>query len=115
MNKLVDPHNFLWFVWDAPQLSKTAGESISDPDNRIFLSIASVWEIAIKVSIGKLTLAEPLEDFIVNQLSRSNIQLLPILLPHLHKVASLPFHHKDPFDRLIIAQSLVEKMPVVSR
>ncbi len=114
MNLLLDTHSFLWFVLDNPQLSSTAADTIEDVDNQSYLSIVSVWEMAIKVSIGKLSFPQPLDVFIPDQLQRNGIQLLPVRLPHALHVATLPFHHRDPFDRLLIAQGLVEPMPIVS-
>lgn len=114
MRLLLDTHTFLWFVWDDPQLSAQAAALIEDVQNEVFLSTASAWEMAIKVSIGKLTLAQPLDIFLPDQLQRNGIQLLPITLSHTLQVATLPFHHRDPFDRLIVTQCLIEKMPLVS-
>ena len=114
MKLLIDSHTFLWFVWDAPELSKTARDLIIDPDNDILLSMASIWELGIKASMNKLTLTEPYHTFLPKQLKENDIEILPILLAHALEVTTLPFHHKDPFDRLIAAQSLVEKIPIIS-
>lgn len=113
MTLLLDTHTFLWFIGDDPQLSPTAG-ALLEADNAVLLSVASLWEIAIKVSIGKLTLAEPYATFIPQQLARNDIDLLPLRLPHLSTIASLPFHHRDPFDRMLIAQAMVEGVPIIS-
>jgi PIN domain nuclease of toxin-antitoxin system len=110
----MDSHAFLWFVGDDPQLSDTARNLIVDPANEVYLSLTSVWELTIKVSSGKLTLAQPPEQFFPEQLQRNDFQLLPISLSHATRVASLPVHHKDPFDRLLVAQSLIEPMPLIS-
>ncbi len=110
---LLDTHTFIWFVFDAPQLNITAKNRIETEDS-VLLSIASVWETAIKVSTGKLILPMPVEDFVVEHVERNSIRLLPIGMAHLALVSMLPFHHRDPFDRLIIAQSLTENMAVVS-
>jgi PIN domain nuclease of toxin-antitoxin system len=114
MNFVLDTHSFIWFVEDHPSLSVPARTLIEDSTNAIFLSIASVWEMAIKVSLGKLTLSQPFDLFIPNQLLLNDITLLDITVSHTLRVAMLPFHHRDPFDRLLIAQSLVENMPIVS-
>jgi PIN domain nuclease of toxin-antitoxin system len=114
MNLLLDTHTFLWFILGDPQLSARAKDLIEDTRNEKWLSVASVWEMAIKVSVGKLTLHQPFDILLTDQLQRNGIELLPITLPHLFQVATLPFPHRDPFDRLLIAQSLVEKMPCVS-
>jgi len=114
MKILLDTHTFLWFITDEPILSSPARILIEDINNIRLMSIASMWEIAIKTSLGKLELAKPFAEFIPNQLKHNYIDLLPIELPHLAKVTNLPFHHRDPFDRLII-QSLVEQIPIVSK
>lgn len=114
MSLLLDTHSFIWFVEDHPSLSPAARALIEDATNDIFLSIASVWEMAIKASLGKLTLSQPFDLFIPNQLLLNNITLLDITVSHTLHVATLPFHHRDPFDRLLIAQSLVEQMPIIS-
>lgn len=113
MRLLLDTHTFLWFVGDDPKLSATARLMIGDGDNEVMLSLASIWEIAIKVSLGKLLLAEPLESFVTTQIERNDIRLLPIHMSHAIKVATLPFHHRDPFDRLLVAQGLVEQLPIL--
>ncbi len=113
MNVLIDTHTFLWFVNDDPQLSASAA-ALLEGDNTVLLSMASLWEIAIKVSIGKLALPQPFDVFIPEQLALNDITVLPIRLADCHQVSSLPFHHRDPFDRMIIAQALVEAIPVVS-
>ena len=114
MKLLTDTHTFLWFVYNDPQLSSTARNLIADPANDILLSLASVWELAIKYGIGKLTLTQPVELFVPDQLQRNNMQTLPILMSHALYVAKLPLHHRDPFDRLMIAQSLLEAIPIIS-
>jgi PIN domain nuclease of toxin-antitoxin system len=111
---LLDTHTFLWFVTNDPRLTPPARTAIENPDTQAFLSIASAWEMSIKVSIGKLPLAQPFEEFLPAQLLSNRIDLLPITPKHLYRTIALPFHHKDPFDRLIAAQSLVEGMPLVS-
>lgn len=113
MKVLIDTHTFLWFVNNASTLSATAQSIIADPNNDVYLSVASAWELAIKTSIGKLTLTQPFSIFLPQQLRANNIRLFAIRLNHLQRVATLPFHHKDPFDRLLIAQSLSEMMPIV--
>ncbi len=113
MNLLLDTHSFLWFIDDNPKLSANARKLIESAGNRIFLSTASLWEMAIKFSLGKLTLAQPFEAFIPQQLSLNRIELLHITISHTAAVSVLPFHHRDPFDRLLIAQAQIESMPVV--
>jgi PIN domain nuclease of toxin-antitoxin system len=115
MNYLLDTHTFIWFVQDEPELSPRAKELIESPDTECFLSLASIWEISIKVSTGKLNLQEPLGEFLREQLVLNVIDVLPITFEHVTKVRELPFHHRDPFDRLIIAQSILENLPVIGK
>lgn len=113
MRLLLDTQTFLWFISDSPRLSRHGKVALED-DNELLLSVASLWEIAIKVSLGKLVIALPYDAFIMQQLTLNTIQLLPIQVAHLAMVSTLAFHHRDPFDRLLIAQSLVEHLPIVS-
>jgi PIN domain nuclease of toxin-antitoxin system len=116
LNPLLDTHSLIWYALDDPRLSPTARALIKDPDNVIMVSPASYWEVAIKVSIGKLTLNQPYEDFLALCLGPSGFRVLPIKPAHTTYVASMPFlrGHKDPFDRLLIAQAIVEDVPIVS-
>lgn len=114
MNFLLDTHAFLWFIAGSDDLSAAARELIEDPANQPFLSAASLWEMAIKLSLGKLHLALSFEKLVPEQMMLNGIQFLPIEMSHVMPVATLTFHHRDPFDRLLIAQALVEQMPIVS-
>jgi PIN domain nuclease of toxin-antitoxin system len=114
MKVLLDTHTFLWYVEKNKSLSKKALEIITDSQENVCLSIISIWEIAIKHSIGKLTLHVPLNDFITDEIENTVITLLPINSIHCLNVAVLPFHHRDPFDRMIIAQALTENIPLIS-
>ena len=114
MTLLLDTHSFLWFWWDDPQLSETAKQAICDPTNRKLVSTASCWEVAIKVSLKKLDLGAPYRGFIHQHMVRNNFELLQITDEHLARLVDLPFHHKDPFDRMLVAQSLYEQIPIVS-
>lgn len=114
MKLLLDTHVFLWFIMGSSNLTPQARALIEDDKNRKFISVASLWEIAIKSSIGKLSLSAPFDQLIPQQLSLNGFELLPIEIAHLATVTTLPFHHRDPFDRLLIAQAVSEKMPVVS-
>lgn len=114
MKLLLDTHIFLWFIMGSSNLSVHARVLIEDVANQKFLSVASLWEIAIKSSLGKLILSAPFETLIPQQLSLNGFELLNIEVNHTAVVATLPFHHRDPFDRLLIAQAMVEKMPIVS-
>jgi PIN domain nuclease of toxin-antitoxin system len=112
---LLDTHTFLWFCQDDPLLSATARKLIEDPANRKWVSVASCWEIAIKAGLGKLVLGELSEAYISAALSRTGLDLLPISLAHATRVETLPLHHRDPFDRLLIAEAVIEAVPIVSR
>lgn len=114
MKALLDTHTFLWFTLDDSQLSLTAKRFIEKTGNQIFVSPASIWEIAIKIRLGKYTLAFPFEDFIEHQLNINSFHLLPILPSHIAPLARLDLHHKDPFDRLLGCQALVESIPIIS-
>jgi PIN domain nuclease of toxin-antitoxin system len=111
---LLDTHAFLWWVDGGARLSRKARAAIADPKHACLVSLASCWEIAVKLSLGKLKLAAPVERFLPEQLAANGFTPLPIDLRHVARVAELPFHHRDPFDRLLIAQALAEALAVVS-
>jgi PIN domain nuclease of toxin-antitoxin system len=111
---LLDTHSFIWFIEGNPLLSATARPLIEEPANDVFLSVASLWEMAIKISIGKLQLREPFDQLVPQQIQLNNITLLNIAISHTVVVTQLPYHHRDPFDRLLIAQSITENLPLVS-
>jgi PIN domain nuclease of toxin-antitoxin system len=113
MKILLDTHTFLWFINDSPELSSKAAELI-ESDVDLWISIASLWEIAIKVNLKKLTLPDDYEHFIPHQITLNGIEVLSISLQHLAVVVKLPLHHRDPFDRLIIAQAIAEDIPIIS-
>jgi PIN domain nuclease of toxin-antitoxin system len=114
MPALLDTHAFLWLASDEGRLSRNALEYVKDTSNRLFLSIASSWEIALKVGRGRLQIDVPLLELLTDVPQRLSVDVLPIQASHLIAVASLPEHHRDPFDRLLVAQSLVEGLPIVS-
>ncbi|MFZ2957391.1 MAG: type II toxin-antitoxin system VapC family toxin [Candidatus Ozemobacteraceae bacterium] len=114
MNLLLDTHAFLWFIDGNPKLGSQARELIEDQKNAKLVSIASFWEIGIKISIGRLSLAQPFEEMLPKQIEVNGFTLLPLRIAHIAKVISLPFHHRDPFDRILAAQSLVEELSLVS-
>ncbi len=114
MNLLLDTHIFLWFVNDDPRLSDRLKDLIENESNFSYLSLASLWEMSIKYNLGKLMLAPSYEDFVEREVKESGVILLGIELEHLRINASLPFHHRDPFDRIIIAQSIAEKFPIIT-
>ena len=113
MRLLIDTHVLIWFLEGNKSLSKPHRQIISDSQNDVLVSIASLWEIAVKISLGKLTLAKPLAD-VIKQIAVENIEVLPILPKHTLQVSTLPFHHRDPFDRIIVAQLQVENLPIVT-
>ena len=115
MRLLLDTHTFIWFVTDSPRLSTTAKALIENEYNEKLLSIASAWEMAIKHSIGKLNFEIPFQNFLERQMQQNSMSLLNVQIIHLDVVANLPLHHRDPFDRLIIAQAIVERIPIVGR
>jgi PIN domain nuclease of toxin-antitoxin system len=114
MNFLLDTHIFLWFVNDDPRLSTHLKDLIENENNFSYLSIASIWEMSIKYNLGKLTLAPSYEQFVDTEVIASSINLLNIELEHLKINATLPFHHRDPFDRIIICQSMAENIPIIT-
>jgi len=114
MRLLLDTHAFLWFILDEPQLSPTARSLIGDPDNEINVSPATYWEIAIKIRLDKYKLPEPFQVFMEQQIAVNRFDILHIEARHVAPITTLPFHHKDPFDRLLVAQAMVEQIPLVS-
>ncbi len=113
MRLLIDTHILIWFLEGNNLLSKSRRQIIADSQNDVFVSVASLWEIAIKISVGKLNLVNPLDD-VINQIGIENIEILPISPEHTLQVSVLPFHHRDPFDRIIICQSKVENLKIMT-
>ena len=114
MKLLLDSHTFIWMHEEAHKLSVKAAFEILNPANQIFLSVASVWELQIKIGIGKFSFSDTLENVIFREQQTNNLQLLPVELSHALNLKNLPPHHKDPFDRLLISQAIVENMTLVS-
>lgn len=114
MRLLLDTHTFIWFVIDSPRLSVMVRRLIENENNEKLLSTASVWEMAIKQSTGKLNFGKPFREFIEEQTNMNSIDLLNINLDYIDVIAKLPLHHRDPFDRLLIAQAMVEEIPILS-
>jgi PIN domain nuclease of toxin-antitoxin system len=112
---LLDTHTLLWFLSGDEKLSGVARALVEDDGNEVLVSAGSLWEIAIKLSLGKLGMSIPFEEAFPAQLDANEIRILPILPAHLQRVVSLPFHHRDPFDRLLAAQAIAESLPLVSR
>jgi PIN domain nuclease of toxin-antitoxin system len=114
MNLLLDTQAFLWWAVNSDRLTPSAAAAIADPASRVLVSVASAWEIAIKASAGRLQLAAPVESYVPELLERFRFEALAIDLAHALRAGSLPRHHGDPFDRMIVAQGQVEDMPIVT-
>ncbi|MEG4279450.1 type II toxin-antitoxin system VapC family toxin [Microcoleus sp. MON1_C1] len=114
MKLLLDTHTFIWWDSSPQKLSPKALALCQNPENILLLSLGSIWEMQIKLQLGKLSLNLPLPELIESQQQTNNIQVLPINLTHLFTLDSLPNHHKDPFDRLLISQAIVEDAVLVS-
>jgi PIN domain nuclease of toxin-antitoxin system len=111
---LLDTHAFLWFITSDPQLTASASALIADPDNEILISPASYREVAIKVALGKYPLSVPYETLITEGIDGNGFKILPIEPRHTAVLTTMRHHHKDPFDRLLVAQAMVEAVPLVS-
>lgn len=114
MKLLLDTHAFIWLWEDTSKVPPRVLEACEDPDNQLYLRIASVWEMQIKVTTGKLSFQQPLSDIIENQKNGNGLSILPVNLPHIWQLATLPSHHNDPFDRMLVAQAMAEKMALVT-
>jgi PIN domain nuclease of toxin-antitoxin system len=114
MKCIIDTHALLWIVTEDAKLSKQAKNIYLNSGNTILFSLASIWEMAIKISLNKLLLEESLNEFIQNQIKGNDIKILNIDIQHVLSLENLPFHHRDPFDRLIISQCINENIPILS-
>jgi PIN domain nuclease of toxin-antitoxin system len=114
MRLLLDSHTLIWAVDEPTKLGATAAATLQDPGNDLIVSAGSVWEIAIKVGLKKLTLSRPFRPWIEKAIADLGASLLPITIEHADALVGLPMHHRDPFDRLLVAQSMVEKLLMVS-
>lgn len=114
MNLLLDTHTFIWYVEGSAELSTNARREIENPQNQCFVSIASLWEMSIKINLGKLEMNAPFET-VMDDITQNGFRLLPIIFAHTLQNSLLELYHRDPFDRLLVAQSIVEKMPFISR
>ncbi len=114
MRFLLDTHIFVWWTLDSPKLSRAARDVLKNSHNFLYLSIASIWEIVIKSSIGKIILPESTEIFIQKQMRLNSVNLLNIKISHAFAVLQLPMIHKDPFDRMLIAQSSCENLTLIT-
>lgn len=114
MKYLLDTHTIIWYSENNPKISENIKKLISDSKNQIFISIASIWEMAIKLKINKLNLELPIEEF-TEELRIRNFTFLPINIEHIVQTTKLDLNHKDPFDRIIISQAIIENMDLISR
>ena len=114
MKLLLDTHIFIWWADQPEKLSTAALSALEDEANELLLSVASVWEMQIKIQLGKLKLSLPLKELIKSQQETNELTVLPVELTHVLALDALPLHHKDPFDRLLIAQSTEEDLTLVS-
>ena len=115
MKLLLDTHTFIWLDSNPSRLSERVRSLLQDPNNTLFLSVVSIWEIQIKTQIGKLQLSIPLAELVKSQRQANMIEILPVSLSHVLALDHLPLHHKDPFDRLLIAQANLEDATLVSQ
>ena len=115
MKVLLDTHAFLWSITGDDRLSKTAEKTFLNPDNNLYFSVASFWEICIKLSLGKLSLKRGWFKTIQEEMRINAVQWLPVEMQHCVQLTKLPFHHRDPFDRMLIAQALAEDLQLLSR
>lgn len=113
MHYLIDTNVFLWFVEGDPRLDSRLVDRITEPSSELWISVASLWEITIKISKGRLLPNIDLKDYFRRRIDDNEIRILPIKTDHLLMLETLPFHHKDPFDRLIASQSLSENLPLL--
>ena len=114
MRLLLDTHTFIWLDNAPDRLSQQVRSAIEDMDNSLLLSMVSIWEIQIKVQLGKLDIQNSVANLVERQLEINEIELLPITLPHIFELSNLPFHHRDPFDRLLISQARVDALALVT-
>ncbi len=115
MKYLIDTHTFLWIIEDNKKLTEKVRTIYIDNSNEIYLSVASIWEMAVKISLNKLSIRGQLVKFIDRHAIENNIRLLSIQPHHIFSIEKLPFHHRDPFDRLLLSQCLQEKMHLLSK
>jgi len=111
---LLDTQCWLWWFAEPERLNEEAIAHIADEMNELWFSVASIWEIGIKNAIGKLPLPEPIDSYISSRMVQLGVQYLEIRAPHALRAAALPLHHRDPFDRMLIAQAQIEDMTLVS-
>lgn len=114
MKLLLDTHTFLWWITDAPQISATARGLMSDGHNVLYWSAASSWEVSIKYALGRLPLPDAPERFLPFELAQNRIESIPVIDDHAFHAGQLPRHHRDPFDRMLVAQAQIESLVLLS-
>ncbi|MFN3397595.1 MAG: type II toxin-antitoxin system VapC family toxin [Sulfurimicrobium sp.] len=114
MNLLLDTHAFIWLWEDTSKIPPRVLAACEDPENQLYLSIASVWEMQIKVAVGKLSFHQPLSEIIEYQKNENGVSILPVSLAHIWQLGTLPAHHNDPFDRMLVAQAATDKLALVT-
>lgn len=114
MKLIIDSHIFIWWTLTPEKLSKTAIDLLHDDENTLLLSIASIWEMQIKISLKKLHFDLPLSEIVENQKTINDVQILPIELYHIWGLENLPYYHRDPFDRILVTQAITEDLPIMS-
>jgi PIN domain nuclease of toxin-antitoxin system len=114
MRVLIDTHVFIWWTSDVKKLSSRVHDLLIDPRTEAILSMVSIWEMQIKLSLGKLQFRTALAELVDDEINRNRIELLPLSLSHIYALSNLPHHHRDPFDRILIAQSMDEDLQILS-
>lgn len=114
MNLLLDTHIFIWLAGEPDRISENVRLAVQDSGNKVFLSVASIWEMQIKAQLGRLQLPLPVKELVAVQKSLNDIQILPLVVEHVWALEALPRYHNDPFDRILVAQALAEKWILVT-
>ncbi|GBO52604.1 hypothetical protein APA_273 [Pseudanabaena sp. lw0831] len=114
MRVLIDTHVFIWWTSDVKKLSSRVHDLLLNPSTEAILSMVSIWEMQIKLSLGKLQFRTALSELVDDEINRNRIELLPLSLSHIYALSNLPNHHRDPFDRILIAQSMDEDLQILS-
>lgn len=114
MKALIDSHAFLWALEGSSRLGSGARTLLDSPDNELYLSLVSIWELAIKTSAGKLDLPQPASRYLEREAATRNVILLPLRIAHMQQMELLPFYHRDPFDRMLVAQAMVEDLVLLT-
>ena len=115
MNYLLDTHTFLWWIAESQEIPPALVKKLGHASGSVYFSVVSLWELGLKRGIGKLRLPEPIDTYVLKQIQANRIELLPLHAPHVFRSLELAPHHRDPFDRMLVAQALVENLTLVSR